>query len=74
MSLFEAQNISVRFGGIRAVDRPFSRHLDLNVAVFHLASVTLQADGASLGDGESSFEQLAIAGTAGGPALHDGFD
>ena len=51
-----------------------SRHLDLNVAVFHLAAVSFQADWAGLGDGQGGFEQLAVAGAAGGPARHDDFD
>ena len=58
----------------RSVQNNASRHLDLNAAVFHLAAIPLQADGAGVWDGEGGFEQLAVAGTSGYPALHDDLD
>src|SRR5581483_3228419 len=48
-----------------------SRHLDLNAAVFHLAAVPFQADGACLMESQGGFEQFAVTGTAGHTPLHD---
>ena len=38
---------------------------ELDVAVFHLASVAFEADGAGGGHGEGGFEDFAIAGAVG---------
>src|SRR4051812_10161935 len=52
----------------------FSRHLDLNAAVLHLAAISFQTDGTSLRDGKGGFEQFAVACTAGCRALDDHLD
>ena len=47
-------------------------YLDANAAVFHLAAVAFESDGAGGGEFEGFFEDFAIAGAAGGIAF--GFD
>src|SRR5687768_10784805 len=47
------------------------RVANTNAAVFHLAAVAFEADGAGFGDFESGFEDFAVAGAMGDAVFHD---